>query len=336
MRARRPRSGRACAPGLAIAIFLAAACNPRIGEFEERGDRYSAQGSYADALVEYELALEEAGTRAPAGLRMKAGALALRSKSFSDATRHFDALIASEGSYRDRVAALYTLQAQRWRAAGDTFAAVQAVQWLVERDSTANLGPLYFLLGDAAYARPDYDAAIHAYLLGLSRAPAQAPAEVYARLGDAFERKRQCATAIEYYEHYLAADSGATTGDARYRYGTCAFRMAERAFNSDDYAAARAYVDLVIRNGEPVSRIDDAELMLARIHEWEGNRQAALETYRRIAERNAGRQSRAGLEAFRRFKQLEFGLPLRSEERARAEEERERAAADRGTEGGGT
>ena len=106
MRARRPRRGRAYSPGLAIAILLATGCNPRIGEFEERGDRYSAQGSYADALVEYELALEEAGTRAPAGLRMKAGALALRSKSFSDATRHFDALIASEGSYRDRVAAL--------------------------------------------------------------------------------------------------------------------------------------------------------------------------------------------------------------------------------------
>ncbi|HET9333266.1 MAG TPA: hypothetical protein VFQ21_06770 [Gemmatimonadota bacterium] len=303
-------------------VIVAAGCNPRIGEYEERGDRYSAQGSYVDALVEYELALEEAGGRAPVGLRMKAGALALRSKSFSDASRHFDALLKNEDSYRDRVAALYNLQAQRWRAAGDTFAAVQAVQWLVERDSTANLGPLYFLLGDAAYARPDYDAAIRAYLLGLARAQAQAPPEVYARLGDAFERKRQCATAIEYYERYLAADSAAATGDARYRYGTCAFRLAERAFNNDDLPSARKYVEIVLRNGEPVSRIDDAELIMARIHEWDGNREAAMETYKRIAERNAGRQSRAGLEAYRRFKQLEFGLPLRSEERARAAEER--------------
>lgn len=309
-------------------LLLATACNPRIGEFEERGDRYSAQGAYADALVEYELALEEAGGGAPAELRMKAGALALRSKSFSDASRHFDALLESEDSYRDRVAALYALQAQRWRAAGDTFAAVQAVQWLVERDSTVNLGPLYFLLGDAAYARPDYDAAIRAYLLGLARAQAQAPPEVYARLGDAFERKRQCATAIKYYERYLAADSLTVTGDARYRYGTCAYRMAERAFNNDDFGAARKYIEIVLRNGEPVSRLDDAELMMARIHEWEGDRQTAMETYRRIAERNAGRQSRAGLEAFRRFKQLEFGLPLRSQERARA-------AAERAAGGGG-
>lgn len=307
---------------LAPLVVVAAGCNPRIGEFEERGDRYSAQGSYADALVEYELALEEAGGGAPEGLRMKAGALALRSKSFSDASRHFDALLENEDSYRDRVAALYNLQAQRWRAAGDTFAAVQAVQWLVERDSTTNLGPLYFLLGDAAYARPDYDAAIRAYLLGLARAQAQAPPEVYARLGDAFERKRQCATAIEYYERYLSADSAAATGDARYRYGTCAFRLAERAFNNDDLPAARKYAEIVLRNGEPVSRIDDAELIMARIHEWDGNREAAMETYKRIAERNAGRQSRAGLEAYRRYKQLEFGLPLRSEERARAAEER--------------
>jgi len=305
--------------------MLATACHPRIGQFEERGDRYSALGSYADALVEYELALEEAGDGAPADLRMKAGALALRSKSFSDASRHFDALLESDSGYRDRVAALYTLQAQRWRAVGDTFAAVQAVQWLVERDSSANLGPLYFLLGDAAYVRPDYDAAIEGYLMGLARAGGQAPPEVYARLGDAFERKRQCAPAIEYYEKYLEIDSIAATGDARYRYGTCAFRMAERAFNNQDYAAARSYVEIMIRNGEPVSQLDDAELMMARIHEWDGDREKAMETYKRVAERNAGKQSRAGLEAYRRYKQLEFGLPLRTEERSRAE--RERAAA---------
>lgn len=310
------------AAGVATMIGLMVACNPRVGEFEERGDRYSAQGAYADALVEYELALGETDGSAPADLRMKAGALALRSKSFSDASRHFDALLDEESSYRDRVAALYNLHAQRWRAAGDTFAAVQAVQWLVERDSTVNLGPLYFLLGDAAYARPDYDAAIQAYLLGLARARGQAPAGVYARLGNAFERKRQCATAIEYYERYLAADSAASAGDARYRYGTCAFRMAERAFNSEDFPAARKYIEIVIRNGEPVSRLDEAELMMARIHEWEGDREAAMETYKRIAERTGGSQSRAGLEAYRRFKQLEFGLPLRSEERALAQQER--------------
>ena len=314
MRARRKRFLT-----IAATACVAAACNPRIGEFEERGDRYSAQGAYADALVEYELALEEAQGGAPAELRMKAGALALQSKSFSDASRHFDTLLDQEPSYRNRVAALYNLHAQRWRAAGDTFAAVQAVHWLVERDSTVNLGPMYFLLGDAAYSRPDYDAAIQAYLLGLARAGEHAPAEVYARLGDAFERKRQCATAIEYYERFLATDSTAAVGDARYRYGTCAFRMAERAFNNDDYQAAREYIQVVIRNGEPVSRLDEAELMMARIHEWDGDREAAMETYRRIAERTGGSQSRAGLEAYRRFKQLEFGLPLRSAERARAE-----------------
>lgn len=312
-----------------IAVILVTAagagCNPRIGEFEERGDRYSALGSYADALVEYELAIEEAGGQGPTDLRMKAGALALRSKSFSDASRHFDALLESEPSYRDRIAALYTLQAQRWRSVGDTFAAVQAAQWLVEGDSTTNLGPLYFLLGDAAYSRPDYDAAIQAYLTGLARAGGEAPPEVYVRLGDAFERKRQCAPAIEYYERYLQLDSLAPTGDTRYRYGTCAFRMAERAFNNQDFSGARDYVQIVLRNGEPVSRLDDAELMLARIYEWEGDRDEAMETYSRVAERNAGRRSRAGVEAYRRFKQLEFGLPLRTEERERAE--RERAAA---------
>lgn len=313
---------------IALASACMAACNPRIGEFEERGDRYSAQGAYADALVEYELALEEADGGASGDLHMKAGALALRSKSFSDASRHFEELLDREPSYRDRVAALYNLHAQRWRAAGDTFAAVQAVQWLVESDSTVNLGPLYFLVGDAAYARPDYDAAIQAYLLGLARAGGQAPPEIYARLGEAFERKRQCATAIEYYKRYLEADSTAAAGNARYRYGTCAFRMAERAFKGEDYEAAREYIDIVIRNGEPVSQLADAELMMARIHEWDGDRDAAMDAYRRIASRAQGGQSRAGVEAYRRYKQLEFGLPLRSAERARAQEERASGEAE--------
>ena len=77
-----PRVFRAAAIA-ALASAGPTACNPRIGEFEERGDRYSAQGAYADALVEYELALEEADGGGPGELHMKAGALALRSKSFS-------------------------------------------------------------------------------------------------------------------------------------------------------------------------------------------------------------------------------------------------------------
>ena len=104
---------------VAVAVLAAAGltgCNPRIGEFEERGDRYSAQGAYADALVEYELALEEADGGASGDLHMKAGALALRSKSFSDASRHFAELLEREPSWRDRVAALYNLHAQRWRS----------------------------------------------------------------------------------------------------------------------------------------------------------------------------------------------------------------------------
>ena len=59
--------------------------------------------------------------------------------------------------------------------------------------------------------------------------------------------------------------------------------MAERAFKGEDYEAAREYIDIVIRNGEPVSQLDDAELMMAQIHEWVGYRDAAMDAYRRIA-----------------------------------------------------
>lgn len=310
--------------GLAVVLAGGAACNPRIAEYEERGDRYSAQGDYVDALVEYRLALDESGTDPPAELRVKAGTLALRSKNFSAANRLFDRLVADDPDYRDEVVALYHLHAHRWQALGDTFSALQAIDWLLVRDSVANLGVLYFTLGDAAFARPDYDQAITAYLLGLAQAADQAPPIVYIRLGEAFERTRHCAAALPYYRRYLAVTrgEGSRAGDAKYQLGDCAFQLAERAFANEDFASADRYIDLMIRTGEPVRRLDEAELLLARIAERAGDRAGALAHYERILARNPAPGSRPALEAFRRVKQIEFGLPLLTAERVAADRAR--------------
>lgn len=316
-----------------LLVLPLVACNPRVEEYEERGDQYSAEGEYVDAQVEYGLAMQRAGENAPERLRMKSGALALRAKNFQEANRIFGELIADEQDRRDEVRALYQLNADRWIATGDTFSSLKAIEWIRARDSTANLGPLYFTLGDAAYERPDYEAAIEAYLLGLAQAREQAPPPVFARLGDAFQRMRNCPAAIEHFRTYLSRTGEETVlePEARYRLGICAFRMAERAFAADDYDRARRYVDLVIETGEPVSELDKAELMRARIYERAGNREAAVETYAGIVERNEGKQSGPAVEAFRRLKQLEFGMPLRTtehmaEERAREERRGRRRA----------
>lgn len=322
---------------LRAALLAAAwlwACNPPIAEFEERGDRYSARGDYADAMVEYELALEQAGTDAPARLRLKAAELALRSKDFREAERLFVPLMAEESEATQRVSALYTLHAHRWAATGDTFAALRAIDWLQSRDSTASLGALFYTVGDAAYARPDYDAAIAAYLSGLAQTPGRATPEIYARLGEAFDRRRNCAAAVPYFQRYLASAEAdeLRAGDVRYRLGSCAFRLAERAYANEDVTRARAYVDLMVRTGEPVSRLGEADLLLARIYEWEGDREQALAAYQRVLDRREGRQDRTTLAAFRRLKQLEFGLPLRTRERVAEENARAAARAARQSE----
>lgn len=308
-----------------VLALTAAACSPRVDEYQERGDQYAARGEYVDARVEYSLALEEAGGNAPTGLMMKAGDLALRSKSFNEANALFDALVEDDPGMRDEVMALYHLYANRWVATGDTFAALEAIEWLRSSDSTFNLGPLYFTVGDAAHARPDYDAAVEAYILGLARAGGVVPPEVYARLGDAFERKRNCPAAIEQFQTYLgtAGEERPLAPEARYRLGACALRMAERAFAADDWARAMEYVAVVTRTGEPVSRLDEASLLQARVYERLGNRDAAMAQYGGIVQRNEGSQSRSVLQAYRRLKQLEFGLPLETAERVAAERERE-------------
>ena len=311
---------------IASAAFVVADCNPQVGEYEERGDRYSAMGEYVDAAAEYELALGEAGEDPPARLRMKAGALALQGKNFREANRRFYRLLVEEPSYADHVIALYHLHAQRWTATGDTFAALQAIQWIQARDSTANLGPLYFTLGDAHFARPDYDAAISAYLLGLARAGNQAPPEVYARLGRAYDQKRHCPSAVQYFERYLALEpeDSELVADARYRLGSCALTLAERAFANDEYETARRYVETMLRIGEPVSRLDEADLLMARLWERLDDRDRAMEQYRKIVDRSRDKSSRAAVEAYRRLMQLEFGLPLESAERVAEQRERER------------
>jgi tetratricopeptide (TPR) repeat protein len=315
-----------------VALALAAlACSPQIEEFEERGDRYSAQGEYVDAQAEYQLALEAAGDDPPGRLRMKAGSLALQARNFSEANRLFLRLLADDGSYEDRVLALYHLQAQRWTATGDTFAALQAIQWIQARDSTANLGSLYFTLGDAYFARPDYDAAIGAYLLGLARAADQAPVEVYARLGDAYDRRRHCPAAVGYFQTFLsrAPREQELVADARYRLGDCALKLAERAFAADEYDEARRYVEMVLASGEPVSRLDEADLLLARLWERFGDRDRAMDQYRRVVDRSPDKSSRASVEAYRRLMQLEFGLPLETSEAVARRREREREAPPR-------
>lgn len=302
-------------------LLLLLACNPRIEEYEERGDRYSATGDYVDARVEYELAIEEAGEDPPAGLRFKAGALALRAKDFGEANRLFARLIEERPDEEARVAGLYKLHAHRWAAGGDTFAALQAVDWLMSSESSPDLGSLWFTLGDAEYRRPDYDAAIAAYLAGLATASERAAPEVYARLGDAYERRRQCAAAIDAFREYVRRvdDPDLDIGPVRYRMGTCAYRMAERAFDHDEWDAARSYVDLMMEIGEPAGRIDDAMLLLARIHERTGNREAAISMYERLQRRGEDDPSRAAIEAHRRLVQLDFGMPLRTADRVSEE-----------------
>ncbi|HET9582039.1 MAG TPA: tetratricopeptide repeat protein [Gemmatimonadota bacterium] len=305
---------------VAAAGLMVAGCDPEGAASEARGDRYSARGQFADAAVEYGIALEAAGDDAPSELRLKTAELALRSKDFNAAERMFDALIERDPEYAGRVRALYYLHARRWTAQGDTFATLRAIDGIRHRDSTATLGSLYYALGDAAFSRPDYDAAIEAYLMGLARIPEEAEPEVYARLADAYEQRRDCSAAIAYLERYLQAVRGLATDDeeVRYRLGSCSYRLAERAFANEDYAAAATYLRALLDTGQPPNLMPEALLMMGRIQERSGNRSAAMDYYQRVIDEEEDRETPVALQAFRRLKQLEFGFPLDTDEGPRS------------------
>lgn len=312
---------------LSAIVMAALGCQVGGEASEARGDRYSARGQYADAEVEYGIALKAAGEDAPPGLRLKGAELALRSKDFNAAARMFEDLVRRDPDYEGRVRALYFLHARRWSAQGDTFAMLRAIDGIRARDSTADLGSLYYALGDAAFARPDYEEAIAAYLMGLARDPEEATPEVYARLADAYEQRRDCPAALEYLGRFLELTQGEVVDDEeiRYRMGSCSYRLAEKAFANSDYEAAAGYLQTVLGSGEPPNLVPEALFMRARIEERRGNRNAAMDTYRRVIEVEEDRQSPVALRAFRRLKQLEFGFALEDAERGSTRSETPRS-----------
>ena len=194
---------------------------------------------------------------------------------------------------------------------------LRAIDGMRAQDCTASLGSLYYAVGDAEFAIPDYEAAIAAYLSGLARIPEEADPDVYARLADAYEQRRDCPAALEYLGRFLELTRGEVVDDEeiRYRMGSCSYRLAEKAFANEDYEAAAGYLQTVLGSGQPPNLVPEALFMRARIEERRGNRNAAMDTYRRVIEVEENRQSPVALRAFRRLNQLEIGFPLEDAER---------------------
>lgn len=80
-----------------VAMFLLAGCAGAAADHEKLGDRAYAERHFADALVEYRLALKQGPT---AGLRAKAGAAALHAGDLVAAAEEYRALAEEGGSQR--------------------------------------------------------------------------------------------------------------------------------------------------------------------------------------------------------------------------------------------
>jgi tetratricopeptide (TPR) repeat protein len=117
----------------------------------------------------------------------------------------------------------------------------------------------------------------------------------------------------------------------RYRLGSCSYRLAERAFTNEDYEAASGYLAILLDTGQPPNLLPEALLMMARIQERAGRRDAAMDYYRRVMDEEDDRGTPVALEAFRRLKQLEFGFPLETIESLQEAPERGAQAPTAGT-----
>lgn len=291
---------------LAAALLLGAGCGNRAADHWSKGNRFLDEGRVQDARAEFRVAMRDGG-RPPEGLLRKLGLLDLDAKNFADAREELDALLERDDGRREEVALAYLLVAARWFQDGDPFHAVQAVEAAREANPEQNVGPFWYAMGDWHFERLEDDLAVQHYLLARAAAPGLEPEADY-RLALALERLGRWRQAVRYHRAWArhAGDEG-TTREARYHLGEAAFRAAQASFLEHRYPETLEHLELVLRSGQPETRLDDAWYLLGEVRYRTGERAGAEDAFLRVLELSPSSSSRLYGEAERRLLDIRFG-----------------------------
>jgi tetratricopeptide (TPR) repeat protein len=305
---RRTGALRRALRAVPAAALLAAgsACGSGAADHWSKGNRFLEAGRVQDARAEFRVALRGGG-RPSEGLLWKLGRLDLDAKSFTEARRELDALLARDRGRAEEVALAYLLVAARWFHDGDPFHAVQAVQAAREANPEQNVGPFWYAMGDWHFERLEDDLAVQHYLLARAAAPGLEPQADY-RLALALERLGRWRQAVRYHRAWARhAGEDGMTREARYHLGEAAFRAAQASFLEHRYPETLEHLELVLGSGQPETRLDDAWYLLGEVRYRTGQRGAAEEAFLRVLELSPSSSSRLYGEAERRLLDIRFG-----------------------------
>ena len=276
----------------------------------ERGDRFWADGKYANALAEYRLASRQDNTK-PDVLARSAHAYIMTGQ-LERAREEYGKLLKLAPEYADQAAFDYMLLARSAASRSDRFGLARAVEAALELkpgiDVSAWAPPLaryYAGSGDADRALEYFERALAV------ESPENAPRLLF-EIATLHERQGDCGEATSYYRSYLQRmPYGDSANDARFRIGSCAFELGRRARADGRLEQALEYFATVIDHGSPANLLDQAwfergETLVALARNTE-----ALEAFRRVVELTPGRDTQISIRARRRILELITGAVSR-------------------------
>lgn len=273
-----------------------------------RGDQLWADSSYDRAIAEYRLALRETDGDEEVAARL-AHAYAMTGQ-FDQAHRYYEELLKEAPEYTDQAVYDYMLLAARSRARGDRFGMANAVDaanalrpGLPLGETSAALARYYAQTGDAERAVDFFERA-------LAEAPSDSIPKLLFELGSVQESRGNCPEAIAAFNAYRTrSPRGPQADEARWHVGNCSYEVGRAALAEERDADALRAFDTVIRLGVPQNLVDQAWFERGELLLEQGRRDAALEAYYRVLERNPGRSNQLTQRAQRRIDELRFGPP---------------------------
>jgi tetratricopeptide (TPR) repeat protein len=276
-----------------------------------RGDRLWADSSFESAAAEYRLAVAQRGDQE--ALARLAHAYALNGR-LVEARDAYDELLPMAPELANQAAYDFLLLTERALRRGDPLdvaAGVEATRLLrPEIQLLEAMRPVARLHRE----RGDLRRAVETYHRALTALPPDSAPNILYEIGLLHEELEECETAIDYFRAFR--EQAEAAGERRYRTpltearwhtGQCAFRLAQAAESAGRPAEALSHLDHMIGLGEPENLLDQAWFDRGELMFGLGRYAEALESFRKVLERNPARTGQLVERAQQRIDDIRFG-----------------------------
>lgn len=264
----------------ALAALLLMACTGAAADHETLGDRAYVDRNYGDALVEFQLALRQAG--ADATLLRKAGMAALNSRDLGEAAVQFRSLAQEDAGQAGLAADGLERVARAASSAGNRAALQAAIQALREIAPNRALGSFARELAIELEDAPASNEGLSILLFAAAAAPdARLQDSLMYAYGTNLVRLGRCEDAVPVFESVLLRQRELSVqSGARLRAAACGLELGRRLQNRGAAGEAEVWFDRAVAVGDNNYPARRAYLGLGDVRFARGDYRGAADAFR--------------------------------------------------------